>query len=217
MVRQFRYRQRSRRVVLSLHGASLHCAARNAPLRIGISVVRELPMCRPTVLRPAALRARSADERVAAIADPGTVAPVNDLLAAPRRSPHLASWRIRAQDNDGVVTARATIDGAPILIAAQDERFLGGSAGANHADALRALFHAARRERPAAVVLLVASGGVRLHGAPPARDEARALGARGHRVDARSERARRRRSGGCGCTLRRRGARGSGRGRARRR
>ncbi len=50
-----------------------------------------------------------------------------------------------------------------VLVAAQDERFLGGSAGANHADTLRRLFELGRAERPAAVVVLAASGGVRLH------------------------------------------------------
>ncbi len=123
-----------------------------------------------TVTAPAsnALRARAAGERIAAIADPGSIAPVNDLLAAPRPSPHLARWHLATQDDDGLVTARATIGGMPMLVAAQDERFLGGSAGASHADALRAVVHAARRERPAAVVLLMASGGVRLHEANPA-------------------------------------------------
>ena len=58
--------------------------------------------------------------------------------------------------------------GAPVLIAAQDERFLGGSAGANHAESLRMLFERARDERPAAVILLMASGGVRLYEANPA-------------------------------------------------
>jgi malonate decarboxylase beta subunit len=82
---------------------------------------------------------------------------------APRPSPHLARWGIAAQDDDGIVVARARIDGAPVLVAAQDERFLGGSAGANHADTLRRLFELARAERPAAVVILAASGGVRLH------------------------------------------------------
>ncbi|HYR00284.1 MAG TPA: hypothetical protein VET86_09590, partial [Casimicrobiaceae bacterium] len=90
---------------------------------------------------PGALRARTAGARIAAIADAGSVAAVDDLLTAPRPSPHLGRWSIRAQD----------------------ERFLGGSAGANHADAIRAVVHAARRERPAAVLLLMASGGVRLH------------------------------------------------------
>jgi len=117
-------------------------------------------------------------ERIAALADAGSVASVDAALAAPRPSPHLARWGIAAQDDDGVALARATMFGAPVMIAAQDERFLGGSAGANHADALRALFERARDERPAAVILLMASGGVRLYEANPAeRALARALAA----------------------------------------
>jgi malonate decarboxylase beta subunit len=115
-----------------------------------------------------ALRPLSAGERIAAIADPGSVAPVDAASSAPRPSQHLARWGIRAQDDDGVVLARAAIAAFPVLVAAQDERFLYGSAGANHADALRALLERAREERPAAVILLAASGGVRLHEANPA-------------------------------------------------
>jgi len=107
-------------------------------------------------------------QRIPAVADRGSVRPVNASLDAPRPSPHLARWGIAPQDDDGIVVARATIDGAPLLIAAQDERFLGGSAGANHADTLRRLFELAGAERPAAVVILAASGGVRLHEANPA-------------------------------------------------
>ena len=59
-----------------------------------------------------------------------------------------------------------------LLRAAQDERFLGGSAGANHADTLRRLFVRARAERPAAVVLLAASGG-----RAPARSQRVRMGA----------------------------------------
>ena len=110
-----------------------------------------------------ALRALTPGERIAAVADRGSVRSVTASLDAPRPSPHLARWGIAAQDDDGIVVARATIDGAHVLVAAQDERFLGGSAGANHADTLRRLFELARAERPAAVVVLAASGGVRLH------------------------------------------------------
>jgi hypothetical protein len=46
---------------------------------------------------------------------------------------------------------------------AQDARFLGGSIGANHGAALHRLFEHALDERPEVVVLLVDSGGVRLH------------------------------------------------------
>ena len=50
-----------------------------------------------------------------------------------------------------------------MLAVAQDARFLGGSIGANHGAALRRLFLRACDERPDIVVLLVDSGGVRLH------------------------------------------------------
>ncbi|MET0682440.1 MAG: biotin-independent malonate decarboxylase subunit gamma [Casimicrobiaceae bacterium] len=110
-----------------------------------------------------AVRTLAPAARIAAVADRGSVRSVNDSFDAPRPSAHLARWGIAAQDDDGIVVARATIEGAHVLIAAQDERFLGGSAGANHADTLRRLFELARAERPAAVVVLAASGGVRLH------------------------------------------------------
>ena len=115
-----------------------------------------------------ALRPLAPADRIAAIADPRSVERVDDALSAPRPSPHLARWGIDPHDDDGIVLARATIVGAPVLLAAQDERFLGGSAGVNHADALRALFQRAREMRPTAVVLLAASGGVRLYEANPA-------------------------------------------------
>jgi len=109
------------------------------------------------------LRALSPRERIAAVADTGSVQSVDSSFDAPRPSPHLARWGIAAQDDDGIVVARATLNGTRVLLAAQDERFLGGSAGANHGETLRRLFVRAKAEHPAAVVLLVASGGVRLH------------------------------------------------------
>ena len=126
----------------------------------------------------AGLRALPALQRILALADPGSVEPVSAALEAARPSKHLARWGIAAQEDDGVVVARASVDGALILIAAQDERFLGGSAGANHSDALRQMFAVAAAERPAAVVLLAGSGGVRLHEANAAECAlARALSA----------------------------------------
>ena len=124
------------------------------------------------------LRQLSPRERIAAIADPGTVASAGARFEAPRPSPHLARWNIAPQGDDGVVFARMAVHGALVLVAAQDERFLGGSAGANHGAALTALFEQAQVEKPAAVVLLAASGGVRLHEANPAEQAlARALAA----------------------------------------
>jgi malonate decarboxylase beta subunit len=114
------------------------------------------------------LEALTPRERIAALADLGTVQPVDASFEAPRPSPHLARWGIAAQADDGIVVARASINGAAVLVAAQDESFLRGSAGANHGETLRRLFVRAQAERPAAVLLLAASAGVRLHEANPA-------------------------------------------------
>lgn len=100
----------------------------------------------------------AARERIRALADSGSVEP----LPAAGASPHLARFGITARDDDGVVVARLRVAGVPVLVAAQDASFLGGSVGARHAQALEALFARARAETTA-VVLLLASGGVRLH------------------------------------------------------
>jgi malonate decarboxylase beta subunit len=105
------------------------------------------------------IRALSPIARIVALADGGRAA----SLDTPRPSPHLARFGVAPHDDDGVVTARIDVGGATVLVAAQDETFLRGSVGANHGDALCKLFAKAARERPAAVVLIVASGGVRLH------------------------------------------------------
>src|SRR3982751_4218692 len=116
----------------------------------------------------ASLRTLTAMQRMAALADPGSLQPVDASFESARPSPHLGRWGISAHDDDGVVVGRATLHGAPILLAAQDDRFLGGSVGARHGDTLRRLFVQGRVERPAGVVVLCASGGVRLHEANPA-------------------------------------------------
>ena len=105
------------------------------------------------------LAALEAHARLAAIADPGSLA----LDAPAGASPDLARFGIAAHDDDGVVTGRARLDGRDVLVAAQDERFLRGSVGRLHGGALAALAARAWSERPAALVLLLASGGVRLH------------------------------------------------------
>jgi biotin-independent malonate decarboxylase beta subunit len=105
------------------------------------------------------MRALDPRARIRALADGGRAT----SLDSPRESPYLARFGVTPQADDGVATARIEIAGATILIAAQDETFLRGSVGAHHGEALRALFAQAERERPAAVVLLAASAGVRLH------------------------------------------------------
>ena len=102
-----------------------------------------------------------------AIADAHSVRALDGEIAAPRASPHLAQWSIAAQDDDGIDVASIAIAGRRVLAAAQDARFLGGAVGAGHARALECLFVAARASATP-VLLLLASGGVRLHEANPA-------------------------------------------------
>lgn len=110
------------------------------------------------------LRALAAVERIRAIADAGDAS----MFPAAGASPHLARYGIAARDDDGIFTARLRVHGQPMLALAQDETFLGGSVGMRHAGAIASLLARARSERASAVVLLVASGGVRLHEANPA-------------------------------------------------
>ena len=97
--------------------------------------------------------------RLAALADAGTLV----ALPAAGASKHLARWGIAAGESDGVVGARFAVGATRVLAVAQDARFLGGSIGANHGTFLQHFFERALDERPDAVILLVDSGGVRLH------------------------------------------------------
>ncbi|CAG1003756.1 Malonyl-S-ACP:biotin-protein carboxyltransferase MADC [Burkholderiales bacterium] len=97
--------------------------------------------------------------RLDALADPGSLA----FDAPAGASPDLARFGIDAREDDGIVTGSATIGGRRVLVAAQDERFLRGAVGAIHGRALAATMVRAQDERPDAVVLAMASGGVRLH------------------------------------------------------
>lgn len=128
----------------------------------------------------AAIARLDPEGRLAALADAGTLA----LDPPAGASPDLARFGIEARDDDGILTGRAAVGGRTVLVAAQDERFLRGAVGARHGRALAALFERARTARPVAVVLIMASGGVRLHEANAAELElARALRAL---VDARA-------------------------------
>ena len=120
----------------------------------------------------APISALSPVERLRALVDAGS------LVADPPAgaSADLARFGIEARDDDGVVTGQAVIGGRRALVAAQDERFLRGAVGARHGRALAGLFERARTGGFDAVVLVLASGGVRLHEANAAELElARAL------------------------------------------
>jgi malonate decarboxylase beta subunit len=105
------------------------------------------------------LHTATPNARILALGDAGSV----QWLPPAGPSPHIARYGIAPHGDDGIVVARVRVGGAPMLVAAQDEHYLGGSVGERHGRALHTLVETALREKPAAIVLLLASGGVRLH------------------------------------------------------
>jgi malonate decarboxylase beta subunit len=103
----------------------------------------------------------TARARLAGIVDPGSFV---EFLPPSARvvSPHLQAFDAPVAFDDGVIVGRGTLAGAEILVAAQEGRFMGGAVGEVHGAKFVGLLERARRERPAAVVLLAESGGVRL-------------------------------------------------------
>lgn len=78
-------------------------------------------------------------------------------------SPHLPSLGMPVAFDDGVVVGEGTIDGRRVLIAAQEGGFMGGAVGEVHGAKITGLLERAADTRPAAVILLLDTGGVRLH------------------------------------------------------
>jgi malonate decarboxylase beta subunit len=104
----------------------------------------------------------SARERLRGMLDGGVF---EEFLPPARRmvSPHLEQLDTPVAFDDGVVVARGLLDGRPVLAAAQEGGFIGGAVGEVHGAKLAGLLRRARNERPAAVLLLLDTGGVRLH------------------------------------------------------
>lgn len=103
-----------------------------------------------------------ARERVHGICDAGSF---QEILKPSDRisSPHMALLEQPVAFDDGVVIGRATLGGAPVLVAAQEGEFLGGAIGEVHGAKITALIAKAIEEKPRAVLLIFESGGVRLH------------------------------------------------------
>jgi malonate decarboxylase beta subunit len=117
-------------------------------------------------VRPAALDRRSwreatARRRVAALVDQGTFV---EWLGPSARvtSPHLAALDLPVAFDDGAVVGEGLLGGRRILVGAQEGAFMGGAVGEVHGAKLTGLLRRAARERPAGVLLLLDSGGVRL-------------------------------------------------------
>ncbi|WP_114969637.1 biotin-independent malonate decarboxylase subunit beta [Rhodoferax ferrireducens] len=104
----------------------------------------------------------TARERVAHLLDADSFL---EILGPGERvvSPHLALLGVPSSFDDGVVIGSGTLGGKTVLIAAQEGEFMGGGVGEVHGAKLVGLFKRALRVKPAAVIVLAESGGVRLH------------------------------------------------------
>ncbi|MCU6434497.1 biotin-independent malonate decarboxylase subunit beta [Undibacterium sp. Jales W-56] len=78
-------------------------------------------------------------------------------------SPHLGQLNAPVAFDDGVVVGKARLNGEIVFIAAQEGGFMGGAVGEVHGAKLVGMLRRAAIERPCAVVLLLETGGVRLH------------------------------------------------------
>jgi len=108
------------------------------------------------------IRESTARQRVLAILDADTF---QEYLPPSERvfSPHLKSLGMPVSFDDGVIIGEGAIGGQNIYIAAQEPGFMGGAVGEVHGAKLTGLLERAALRKPAAVVLLFDTGGVRLH------------------------------------------------------
>ncbi|MBP1096613.1 biotin-independent malonate decarboxylase subunit beta [Bradyrhizobium diazoefficiens] len=102
----------------------------------------------------------SARQRIDALVDAGSFA---EYIGPELReiSPHLSIFDLPEQFDDGIVIGRGRLDGSPVLVAAQEGRFMGGAFGEVHGAKLTGLLRAARALRQD-VLILFDTGGVRL-------------------------------------------------------
>lgn len=116
-------------------------------------------------LIPAARRSfyeADARERIDGLLDPDSF---REFVGPCRRlaSPHLAQLDQPGAFDDGIVVGEGRLGGRPVLIAAQQGEFLGGGVGEVHGAKLVGLLRRAVVKQPAAVLMLLDTGGVRLH------------------------------------------------------
>ncbi|MBP2306522.1 biotin-independent malonate decarboxylase subunit beta [Azospirillum melinis] len=104
----------------------------------------------------------SARGRLDGLLDPGSlieIVPPTERMV----SPHLRQLDTPAAFDDGIVVGEGRLAGRRVLVAAQEGGFMGGAVGEVHGAKLTGLLERALDTRPDGVLLLVESGGVRLH------------------------------------------------------
>ncbi len=103
----------------------------------------------------------SARQRLRLLLDPASF---TEFVGPAERetSPHLQIFDLPEQFDDGIVVGRGALGGRPVLVAAQEGRFMGGAFGEVHGAKLTGLLRAARALRTLPVLILFDTGGVRL-------------------------------------------------------
>jgi len=104
----------------------------------------------------------TARERVDRLFDPGSF---QEFLPPSARvvSPHLGQLNAPVAFDDGVAVGRAQLNGRAVFVAAQEGGFMGGAVGEVHGAKLAGMLRRALLDAPEAVLLLLETGGVRLH------------------------------------------------------
>ncbi len=112
--------------------------------------------------RASSYQEANARERLQQLFDPDSF---EEFLPPSERivSPHLGQLNAPVAFDDGVAVGRAQLGGVTVYTAAQEGGFMGGAVGEVHGAKLVGLLRRAVHDQVAAVVLLVESGGVRLH------------------------------------------------------
>ncbi|KJC46935.1 malonate decarboxylase subunit beta [Bradyrhizobium sp. LTSP849] len=102
----------------------------------------------------------SARQRIDALVDAGSF---QEFIGPELRetSPHLSIFDLPEQFDDGIVVGRSRLQGSPVLVAAQEGRFMGGAFGEVHGAKLTGLLRAACALHQD-VLILFDTGGVRL-------------------------------------------------------
>ncbi|WP_024508887.1 biotin-independent malonate decarboxylase subunit beta [Bradyrhizobium sp. ARR65] len=101
-----------------------------------------------------------ARQRIDALLDPRSF---SEFIGPEQRetSPHLPIFDLPRQFDDGIIVGRGRLGGLPVLLAAQEGRFMGGAFGEVHGAKLTGLLRAARMLGQN-VLILFDTGGVRL-------------------------------------------------------
>ncbi|WP_433691663.1 biotin-independent malonate decarboxylase subunit beta [Herbaspirillum seropedicae] len=104
----------------------------------------------------------TARERILAVLDAGSF---KELLPPAQRvvSPHLGQLDAPVSFDDGVIIGAGRLDGQAVMAAAQEGGFMGGAVGEVHGAKLVGLLRRAVVKQAAGVILLLETGGVRLH------------------------------------------------------